>query len=63
MKKYRIVRDLYAGYECQVWCVYWPFWVQLDGTNTLSSIEEAKRYIKNCKEFVIWESHPTKLPN
>ena len=62
MKKYRIVRDLYAGYECQVWYVYWPFWVQMNFSNTHRSIEEAKQYIKN-HEKVVWVSHPTKLIN
>jgi len=43
--KYRIVTDRYLGYECQVWRWYWPFWSQMNFTNTHHSIEAAKKYI------------------
>jgi len=58
MKKYRIIKDSFAGYECQVKYPYWPFWIQMDITNTHSSLESAKQYIKNNR--VVWESHPNK---
>ncbi len=45
--KHRIVTDNYLGYECQVWRLWWPFWVQIGFVNTFSTIEEAKNYIKN----------------
>jgi hypothetical protein len=50
--KYRIVSDRYAGYECQIWRWYWPFWVQMGFTNTHLSIEAAKRYI-DSHAFVV----------
>ena len=46
-KKYRIVTDRYAGYECQIWVWWFPFWIQLSRTNTHSSIELAEKYIQN----------------
>lgn len=47
-KRYRIVRDNYAGYEVQGWRIWFPFWIQLSqggsfGVNTSSDIEEAKK--------------------
>ena len=56
LKKYRIVRDRYLGYECQVWRLWFPFWVQMDFTNTHSTIENAKEFImiKNGQE--VWRS-------
>lgn len=51
--RYRIVRDNYAGFECQI--RYWWFpvvWCQI-GINTNSSIEEAERFIWNCKNKLV----------
>jgi len=47
LKKYRIVRDTFSGYEAQVWRVWFPFWVQLGGTNTHATDEKAEEYIKS----------------
>lgn len=47
---YKIVADRWAGYEVLVWRWYWPFWVQLGGTNTHSNLEDAKRYLKRWKD-------------
>ena len=55
LRKYRIVRDIYSGYECQVWRLWFPFWVQMNFTNTHSSLEGAINYIENNKR-VVWES-------
>lgn len=49
LTRHRIVTDNYAGYECQIWRVYWPFWVQMGFTNTRLSIGEARAYICNSK--------------
>lgn len=47
LKKYRIVKDGYLGYECQVWKLWFPFWVQMNCGNTHRTIEAAKAFIKN----------------
>lgn len=43
--KYRIVTDKYAGFEIQVWSIFWPFWHQ-PYINTNISIEQAIKYIQ-----------------
>ena len=61
MKKYRIVKDRYAGYECQVLYWWFPFfWFQMGAINTHASIEKAKEYINN-PQTTVWESHPTQI--
>ena len=54
LKKYRVVRDTYLGYECQIWRLWWPFWCQMGFTNTHISIEKAKEYIEKRGE--VWRS-------
>ena len=54
LKKYRIVKDTYAGYECQIWRLWWPFWCQMNFTNTHRTIEQAKDFIYNRGE--VWRS-------
>ena len=54
LKKYRIVRDNYNGYECQVWRLWLPFWFQMGWTNTHPTLEKAKEYINNRGE--VWRS-------
>lgn len=51
IKKYRIVKDNYAGYEVQCWRLWFPFWLEcwnnLDcNCNTHFSIEQAEKFIK-----------------
>jgi hypothetical protein len=49
--EYRIVKDLYDGFEVQIkhgW--WWPFWRQ-PIVNTHKSIEEAKKW-------VVWHAKP-----
>ena len=55
LRKYRIVQDSYAGYECQVWRIWFPFWVQMNLTNTHSTLERAINYIENPKK-IVWKS-------
>ncbi len=55
IKKFRIVSDSYSGYECQIWRIWWPFWVQMGFTNTHRTLEEAKKFIANYKK-VYWQS-------
>lgn len=43
---YRIVPDIWNGYEVQVRYWFFPFWMQLGGTNTHVSVEKAKRYLE-----------------
>jgi hypothetical protein len=48
LRRARIVTDNYAGYEVQVWCLWWPFWRQPGiSVNTHSSIERAEAYAKH----------------
>ena len=47
LKKYRIVKDKYCGYESQVWRIWFPFWVQIGGTNTHVTEDDAEKYIRN----------------
>lgn len=51
--RYRIVTDNYAGFEVQMWSIFWPFWTQVstayDKTNTHLTIEMAKLFIENQK--------------
>ena len=49
LKRYRIVTDRYLGYECQVWRLWFPFWIQMGLTNTHRSIEDAEEYIRRGK--------------
>lgn len=53
LKKYRIVRDNYNGYEVQNWRLWFPLWLQ-GVTNTHSNIEKAKEYIKKLKNKVVY---------
>jgi hypothetical protein len=51
-KRYRIVRDTYAGYEVQVKRWWWPWWT-CHGFNTHLSLESAKRYAEQLKNPVV----------
>jgi hypothetical protein len=46
-RRYRVVRDGYAGYEAQVWRIWLPIWLQIGFTNTSPSIERA---VKICED-------------
>lgn len=46
LKKYRIVKDRYCGYEAQVWRFWFPFWCQMQFSNTHQTIEEAEEFIR-----------------
>jgi len=48
-KRYRIVPDDYCGYEAQQWVWYWPFWRQINFTNTHRTVEEAKMFIDRMR--------------
>ena len=66
IRKYRIVRDNYSGYECQIWRIWWPFWIQME-INTHSTLERAEEYIEEYIEKkvknrgIVKEYHP-KVP-
>lgn len=45
--RHRIVKDTYSGYECQIWRLWFPFWMQIGWSNTHSSIDKAKAFIKD----------------
>ena len=50
--KHRIISDDYSGYEVQVKRFIFPFWVQCwdyGPSNTFSSCEDAKNWVKNGK--------------
>lgn len=50
-RKYRILRDIYSGFEVQYKVWWWPFWIQCgknggSGVNTNSSLEIAEQFAK-----------------
>lgn len=55
--KYRVVTDIYSGYEAQVKFWWFPFaWFQMDGgggTNTFKSVEAAEAFIHRKRAFVV----------
>ena len=51
--RYRIVRDNYLGYECQVWKLWFPFWCQMNYTNTFHTLERAIAFIENNGSVVV----------
>ena len=52
-KKYRVVRDDYAGFEVQYRKIWFPFWIQAC-INTHSSLEKAIKYIETLKSPVLY---------
>lgn len=53
--RYRVVKDHYLGFEAQVrywWC---PFWIQIDDTNTYSTLERAIERAEIHKQVVVWK--------
>jgi len=51
--KYRIVKDVHAGFECQKWRIWLPFWIQMNYVNTHDNIEKAINYIENDGKVVL----------
>lgn len=55
--KYRIVIDNYLGYQVEVWKVWFPIWLQLDGVNTFSSVTDAtnfaEQYVNGTKTNIV----------
>lgn len=54
--RYRIVKDNHAGYECQKWKLWFPFWVQMNFCNTHFAIDRAVKYIQNDRNKVVLSS-------
>ena len=52
-RRYRIVRDGYAGYEAQVWRILLPIWLQIGFTNTSPSVERAVKICENHAKPVV----------
>jgi hypothetical protein len=44
--KFRVVTDKYCGFECQVKRWWFPFWIQMGGSNTHATLDRAKNYIE-----------------
>jgi hypothetical protein len=63
LKRYRIVRDSYSGYGCQVWRLWFPFWVQMKYTNTSRTIEDAQTFIKERKWKMEVETKQCTMPS
>ena len=58
MKKYRIVTDLFSGFQVQESYLYF-FWQESQGkygayTNSFKDIEEAKKHIERLKIKVVY---------
>lgn len=51
--RYRIVKDDYSGYECQIWKIWFPFWCQMNFCNTHHTLEEAIAFIENHGKVVL----------
>ena len=47
-RRYRIVTDVFCGYEAQYKPWWSPVWIQMNFTNTHPSIEKAEAYIQRC---------------
>lgn len=45
-KRYRIVRDGFAGFEVQHKYPFWPFWVQTGFSNTHLTVEQAEEFAR-----------------
>lgn len=58
--KYRIVTDMYAGFEAQVKYWWFPFCYFQIGINTFRNIEQAQEFIAKAKKKVVWEGDPVK---
>jgi len=54
--KYRIVRDCYAGFECQKWRLFFPFWKQMRFCNTHRHLEDAIKYCWDNGDSVVLSS-------
>ena len=52
---YRIIRDLYNGYEVQFKLWWLPVWLQAGFTNTHPSLEQAQRWLMNYRQDVVDE--------
>ncbi len=52
--KYRVIPDCYLGFEVQCKRWWFPFWLQINGGNTSSSLERAKRLIELHKQGAIY---------
>ena len=53
MAEYRIVRDMWAGYEVQIRRWWWPFWVQADFANTHPTIDRAEEFAARHAQGVV----------
>ena len=49
VKRYRIIKDNYCGYEVQVWRIWFPIWLQSNYINTHNSLEKAKKHIEDLR--------------
>ncbi|MDY0251185.1 MAG: hypothetical protein RBR45_14215 [Pseudomonas sp.] len=49
-RRYRIITDRFLGFEVQYTYWWFPFWIELDWTNTHNTISEAKEYIEQDKQ-------------
>lgn len=54
--RYRIVRDSYAGYECQKWRLYLPFWEQMCFCNTHRKLDDAVKFCWDNGNSVVLSS-------
>lgn len=54
LRRARIVRDRYCGFEVQVWRWWFPFWV-MPSCNTHPSEDRAEAYAKRWLNHVVKE--------
>lgn len=51
--RYRIVKDNYLGYECQIWRLWFPFWCEMNFCNTHDTLERAIESIEKHRKVVL----------
>ena len=55
--RYRIVLDTYSGFEAQYRPWWSPCYLQIGGTNTSSSLADARKIVDRHKYHVIWQGY------
>jgi len=54
IKKYRVVKDNYNGFEAQVWRWWFPFWIECFFSNTSGTLDDAKEVIEAHKSPALY---------
>lgn len=52
--RYRVVTDAYLGFQADYRYWWMPFYMQVKGTNTWYSLEEALVFLSKAQYKVVW---------